>query len=73
MSSRNYRRNGDFEAHASPEAINAMLMRERETAKRISRRVEWLEGLLARRTAEKAAGTWPPTEPAQQQGDTDGH
>lgn len=59
MSNRNYRRNDVFEQTASPEAIVAMLEKERTTVARMQHRIAWLENLLERRTAEKAAGTWP--------------
>lgn len=59
MSNRNYCRNDVFERTASPEAIVAMLEKERTTVARMQRRIAWLENLLERRTAEKAAGIWP--------------
>lgn len=61
MSSKGYYGNEVYEAHASPESIAVYLHREQEAAKRIARRIAWLEQLLERRLAEKAAGTWPAT------------
>jgi hypothetical protein len=66
VSNRNYRRNDVFERTASPEAIVAMLEKERMTIARMQRRITWLENLLKRRTAEKAAGTWPPRAKEEQ-------
>lgn len=48
-----------FAKHASPEAIQAALPKARAAARKAQRRVTWLEDLLVRRTAEKAAGEWP--------------
>jgi hypothetical protein len=47
------------EEHASPEALAAMLAEARAEQRALGRYVEWVEALLERRTAEKAAGTWP--------------
>lgn len=49
-----------FAEHGSPEAIQTHLAAARAAASKAQRRVVWLEELLARRTAEKAAGVWPP-------------
>jgi hypothetical protein len=51
-----------FAEHGSPEAIQARLVTARAAVRKAQRRVVWLEELLARRTAEKAAGMWPPIE-----------
>lgn len=47
------------EEHASPEALAAYLSDARTEQRALGRYIEWLEALLERRTAEKAAGTWP--------------
>jgi hypothetical protein len=60
VTSKNYFRDELFEANASPEAIAAKLHGEQQAAMRVARRIEWLEHLLTRRTAEKDAGQWPP-------------
>lgn len=61
MTAKSYYRSEDFAAHASPEAIEAYLHREREAAKRVARRIAWLEDLHIRRTAERDSGAWPTT------------
>jgi hypothetical protein len=47
------------EEHASSEAITAMLAEARAEQRALGRYIEWIEALQVRRTAEKAAGTWP--------------
>lgn len=44
---------------ASPEAIHAWLIKARRNLYAAQAEVEWLEALLERRMAERAAGTWP--------------
>lgn len=64
------RRNDDlYAAHASPESIQIQLKKTRAEGRRIERRITWLEALLERRTAERAAGAWPtPAEEAEPDG-----
>ncbi|GAA4225975.1 hypothetical protein GCM10022254_09340 [Actinomadura meridiana] len=63
MAARGWYRNDLFAESASPEAIAIHLDDERRAAKAsaaaFARRIAWLEQLRERRTAEKAAGTWP--------------
>lgn len=47
-----------YEQHAAPENIAARLTQAQTDLRAQERYVQWLEELLARRTAEKAAGTW---------------
>lgn len=54
-------REAAFAAHASPESIQKELPKARAATRKAQRRVAWLEELLARRTAERDAGTWPNT------------
>lgn len=48
-----------FAEHASPEAIQVELRKARAAALFVGQRVQWLEDLLKRRTAERDAGIWP--------------
>lgn len=48
-----------FAACAAPEAIAVQLRRARLAQGAAQREVEWLGGLLERRTAERDAGVWP--------------
>jgi hypothetical protein len=52
-----------MEQHASPAALADGLEVARAERRRLDRHIAWLEQLHTRRTAEKAAGTWPPTDP----------
>jgi len=54
-----------FAEHAAPENVAVHLVKARAELRAQERYVQWLEELLARRTAEKAAGTWgaEPLEP----------
>lgn len=51
-----------FADHASPEAISAHLAGAIAERSSTDRYIAKLGALLERRTAEKAAGTWPTTE-----------
>lgn len=50
-----------FAEFAAPEAIAAYLKKAKDNAAKANREVEWLSTLLAKRTEQVAAGTWPPT------------
>jgi hypothetical protein len=69
LTARSWYRNPTFEADASPQAIAAYLDAEKraaaQSARAFARRIARLEQLLARRTAQQTAGTWPgPAAPA---------
>lgn len=49
----------NFAEHASPEAVEVYLSTARADRAKLDRHIAWLEALLERRTAEKAAGEWP--------------
>lgn len=53
------RRKALFAASASPEAIAEHITTAEADLRRLTRHLEWLQELHARRTAEQAAGTWP--------------
>lgn len=48
-----------FAASASPEAIAEHIATAQADLRKLTRHLEWLQELHARRVAEKAAGTWP--------------
>ena len=48
-----------FERHAAPEAIKAHIDQARKKLEQVQHELGWLEGFFLRRSAEKAAGTWP--------------
>ena len=50
-----------FTRGASSQAIEAHLHARRTERRQLDRHIEWLEGLLADRLEQVAAGTWPAT------------
>lgn len=50
-----------FTRGASSQAIEAHLHARRGERRQLDRHIEWLEGLLAERLEQVAAGTWPET------------
>ena len=51
-----------FERHAAPGAVQFQLDAARRRLALVQTEVAWLTALLEKRTAEKAAGTWPYTD-----------
>ena len=51
-----------FERYAAPEAVQFQLDDARRRLASVQTEVAWMTELLAKRTAEKAAGTWPYTD-----------
>lgn len=56
------RHKAQFAENASPEAIAEHIATARADLQRLTRHLAWLEELHARRTEERAAGTWPTTD-----------
>lgn len=59
-----------FAECASIQALDVYLDEHRAEARRVARQfardISWLEGVLERRRAEIAAGTWPPGGPVEE-------